>query len=252
MPSSPDFDLIVGLHSIEAALKNPKRRHYKLVGDEDSLSELKKRLSLDDFAVELYSSHKVQEEAKVLYKKLKKDYVRVPSNCFLQTSALEMINLPEFYSQVKPGMKALALDQISDVHNAGAILRTAAFFGVDFILVPPKNSFGLTPSFYRIASGATEFVKLVEVSKLSRVVTKLNEMDCKTIALSEHASEGIDGVVESLAESPCLLVLGKEDTGISNAVMRACQHRMSLESQGQIKSLNVSIASALAMQKCFA
>lgn len=252
MEDSQDFDLIVGIHSIVAALKNPNRRHYRLVADEDSLAEIKKLTSSIEVEVSLFSSHKVQEEAKVLYKKQKREYQRVPSNCFLQTSPLEITKIADFYSQIKPGVRILALDQISDVHNAGAILRSAAFFNVDFVLVPPKNSFGLTSSFYRIASGATEYVRLVEVPKLSRVITKLNELGCETIALSEHASEGVDEVIKTLADKPVALVLGKEDTGISHAVMRVCRYQLALESQGEIKSLNVSIASALAMQKCFA
>ena len=252
MSGDTEFDLIVGMHSIVAALKNPDRRHYKLVGDEDSLSEIKKLTDLSDIKIEQYSSHKVQEEAKVLFKAQGREYHRVPGNCFLQTSSLGILSPNEFYSQVKSETRILALDQISDVHNAGAILRTAAFFNIDFVLVPPKNSFGLTSSFYRIASGATEYVKLVEISKLSRAISKLNELGCLTIALSEHASDDLDQAIDKSSDKAIALVLGKEDSGISNAVMRVCQHKLSLESQGEIKSLNVSIASALAMQKCFA
>ena len=92
----------------------------------------------------------------------------------------------------------------------------------------------------------------MEISKLSRAISKLNELECLTIALSEHASDDLDQAIDKNSGKAIVLVLGKEDTGISHAVMRVCQHKLSLESQGEIKSLNVSIASALAMQKCFA
>lgn len=252
MKTEAEFDLVVGVHSIVAALNNDNRRHYRLVAEEETLGEIKKLTNTEDVKCEVYSAHKVQEEAKVLYKELGLEYYRVPANCFLQTSKLDILNLNQFYSEFTSTTRILALDQISDVHNAGAILRTAAFFNVDYVLIPPRNSFGLTPSFYRIASGASEFVKLVETPKLSRAISKLNEMGCLTIALSEHASAGLDEALGHGDDKACALVLGKEDTGISHAVMRVCQHQLSLISQGKIKSLNVSIASALAMQKCFA
>ncbi len=245
-----EFDLVVGLHSIKCALQNKSRNFYKLVGTEESLADLKQEIKSSQVEVQMVSSHKAQEEAKVYFKKRGLEYHRVPGNCFLVCSALEVLDVAKLYAEVKPGLRILALDQISDVHNAGAILRTASFYNIDFVIIPQRNSFGLTPSFFRIASGATEYVKLVETTKLTRTLTKLKELGCSTIALSEHAEGDLESVLSDVSRS-LVLVLGKEDTGISNAVLRVCDHKMSLESQGSIKSLNVSIASAIAMEKCF-
>ena len=235
-----EFDLIIGLHSIKCALQNKSRNFYKLVGTEESLADLKQEIKASQVEVQMVSSHKAQEEAKAYFKKRGLDYHRVPGNCFLVCSALEVLDVAKLYAEIKPGLRILALDQISDVHNAGAILRTASFYNIDF-----KSS-----SFFRIASGATEYVKLVETTKLTRTLTKLKELGCSTIALSEHAEGDLEAALNDSSRS-LVLVLGKEDTGISNAVLRVCDHKMSLESQGSIKSLNVSIASAIAMEKCF-
>lgn len=245
-----DFDLIVGQHSILEALQNAKRRHYLLVGTEESLALIPKNLR--PAQTKTYSKHKVQEESKTYFKQLDLEYQRVPTNLFLVSSPLESTPLPEFYAEVesRQSLRVLALDQISDVHNAGAIVRTAVFYNVDYIIIPGRKSFGLTPSFFRIASGATEHVKLVEANKLSKTITKVKELGATAIALSEHAEGDLSSVLSDKQKN-LVLVLGKEDTGISHAVMRVCDYKLALEPQGQIKSLNVSIASAVAMEKCF-
>ncbi len=248
-----NFDLVIGIHSIICALKNPNRVAYSLVVTEDALTEIKKSVNLEGIKVELYASHKVQEEAKKYFRQKDLEYHRVPSGAFLLCSELATVSIPEFYKALeeKEGLKILCLDQVTDVHNAAAIIRTACFYGVDFIVVPDKKSFGLTPSFFRIASGAAEYVPLVPVNKLTKVIAKLNSMGVATIALSEHAKgDLIVDEVQATKKSICI-VLGREDVGISNAVLRLIENHISLKSQGEIKSLNVSIAAAVVMEKCF-
>lgn len=247
-----NFNLIVGIHSIACALKNNQRNIYQLVGTEESLGELKKSVSLPEDKVKMYASHKVQEEAKKYYKDLGLEYQRVPSGVFLVASELNFVEIPKFYDAVneQSGLKILCLDQITDVHNAAAILRTANFYGVDYVVVPDKKSFGLTPSFFRIASGAAEYTKLVPVSKLTKTISKLKDLDTEVVALSEHAKGKLTSEILESEKNICL-VLGKEDTGISNGVLRLIDNHISLTSFGEIKSLNVSIAAAITMEKCF-
>lgn len=247
-----EFDLIFGLHSIAAALKNPSRSHIKLVATDEGLSELQKKHKIIpkhyNVKTDILSSHALQEQAKKLCAELDLDFTRVPSGIYLQTSPIQTYTLQEFLK--RPDCKLLALDQITDVHNGAAILRTASFYGVNGVLVPSEKSFGLTPSFYRIASGAVEYVPLIRVNSLSRAVGQLNEAGYLTVGLSEHSSENL-GQPELRACNKICLLLGAEETGLSNAVARLVQKNMSLPSQGEIKSLNVSAASAIAMEKCF-
>jgi 23S rRNA (guanosine2251-2'-O)-methyltransferase len=247
-----NFNLIVGIHSIICALQNPQRTVYQLVGTEDALDEIKKSVKLPADKVKMFASHKVQEEAKKYYKDLGLEYQRVPSGVFLVASEINFVDIPNFYSAVEKNskLKILCLDQVTDVHNAAAILRTANFYGVDFVVVPDKKSFGLTPSFFRIASGAAEYTKIVPVSKLTKTITKLKDLGVEVLALSEHAKGKLSSELTSSESSLCL-VLGKEDTGISNGVLRLIDNHISLDSLGEIKSLNVSIAAAITMEKCF-
>jgi 23S rRNA (guanosine2251-2'-O)-methyltransferase len=247
-----DFELIFGLHSIAAALTNPRRVHQKLVATDEGLAELgrKHRINPRNLAVkiELLSSHQLQENAKKLCQYLDVEFTRVPSQIFLQTSPLETYSIQEFLNA--PKAKLLALDQITDVHNGAAILRSACFYGVTGVLIPSSKSFGLTPSFYRIASGATEYVNLIRVSSLSRAVSQMNDAGYVTVGLSEHSSENLTQQ-ELRAQSKICLLLGAEETGLSHAVARLVQKNLSLPSQGEIKSLNVASAAAIAMEKCF-
>jgi 23S rRNA (guanosine2251-2'-O)-methyltransferase len=249
-----DFDLVIGIHSIITALQNPDRTIYRLVGSEESIKEIKKSVKLgSDIKVAQLSTHKVQEEAKGYFKDLGLEYHRVPSSVFLVASALEIHAVPFLYDllESKENLRIVCLDQVTDVHNAGAILRTASFYGVDAVIVPDKKSFGLTPSFFRIASGAAEFVPMIGVSKLNRTVAKLKEAGILCLALSEHAKGDLEMDEIKSSKKGLALILGREDVGISNAVLRMIDQHISLDSMGDIKSLNVSIAAAVTMEKCF-
>jgi 23S rRNA (guanosine2251-2'-O)-methyltransferase len=247
-----EFDLIFGLHSIAAALKNTRRVHQRLYATDEGLKELQRKHQLQPKSLgvpfELLSSHALQEQGKRYCAMLDVEFSRVPSQVFLKTSPLETYTLQQFLGA--PQLRLLALDQISDVHNGAAILRSACFYGINGVLVPSERSFGLTPSFYRIASGATEYVNLIRVNSLSKAVGQLNEAGFLTIGLSEHASENL-AQSELRAQKKICLLLGAEETGLSNAVSRLVQKNLSLPSQGEIKSLNVASAAAIAMEKCF-
>ena len=249
------MDIIVGIHSIGEALLNSSRIHDTLYLTDESKKELFQKTSvkpsdLEKMNVQMLSKHQIQEEGKLYYKQKNVEFTRIPGQMFLVTSELETKEVNWLYDLVDShsSLKILALDQVTDVHNAGAILRTASFYGVDALIVPGKTSFGMSPSLYRIASGATEYVPLVAVNNLAKTITKLNEKGVISIALSEHASNPYNQ--QNSSEKTCLIV-GKEDVGISNAVMRTATHQLSLPTQGAIKSLNVSVAAAVAMEKTF-
>jgi 23S rRNA (guanosine2251-2'-O)-methyltransferase len=247
-----DFELIFGLHSIAAALGNPRRQHTRLVATDEGLVELQRKHSINpkklNVKIEILSSHALQEEAKQLCFYMNVEFFRVPGQIFLETSILETYEIQDFLKA--PEMRLLALDQITDVHNGAAILRTACFYGIGGILIPSAKSFGLTPSFYRIASGATEYVNLIRVNSLSRAVSQLNDSGFLTVGLSEHSSDNLNEIDLRSQKKICLL-LGAEETGLSNAVARLVQKNMSLPSQGEIKSLNVASAAAISMEKVF-
>lgn len=248
-------DFIVGAHSIVAALLNPRRRHVELLASEEGWQDLLKRTKLDPRTLklkpQLLAPHAVQERARVLFRERELEYQRVPGSTLLLSEPLETHDPGWLRERITaPGkLRILALDQVSDVNNGAAILRTACFFGVDIVILPQERSFGMTPGFFRIASGATEHLQFVRSSHLARTLTMMAEQGVAVWGLSEHSSQPLTG--EDLARDKICLVLGSEDEGLSNSVMRSVSKTLSLTSQGEIKSLNVSAAATLALQLCF-
>lgn len=248
-----DFELIVGVHSIKAALQNPNRNNLKVYLTDESSKDFK--LELKSFEGELIycSTHKLQEKAKEYYSLLGFEYQRVPSGAFLISSPLVENDINDLYElAAQRGKKILCLDQVSDVHNGAAILRTASFYGVDAVILPARKSFNYTPGYFRISSGAHEHLNLFHVNNLSKTLKKLQSLRVKVIGLSEHADTTFRDVQVNLGEGGSLaLVLGKEETGISNAVTRVLDHKVALNPMGNIRSLNVSVAAAISLEKCF-
>lgn len=242
-------DIILGRHSIKCALENPRRSGLELYGTEEGIAALGN--AAKNASVKVLAPHGLQEKAKFLFKEKGFEFQRVTSGVMLVCDSLGFGDIAECYKKIEKGeyKKILCLDQITDVHNAGAILRTACFYGVDAIILPGKKTFAATPSFFKIASGSFEFSSLYPVQNLSKTISKFNELGVQTIALSEHAKEHFE--VGDGGQSLCL-ILGREDEGVSHAVMRNAAYTLSLESQGGIKSLNVSIAAAVSMERCFA
>jgi 23S rRNA (guanosine2251-2'-O)-methyltransferase len=248
-------DLIIGSHSIAAALLNPKRVHIELLATDDGWQELVKRSKLDTrnlrIKPRLLAPHALQEEARMLYRERDLEFQRVPGSVVLISEPLEVFDPGWLRTKIEstPKLRILALDQVSDVNNGAAILRTASFFGVDVVVLPQEKSFGMSPAFYRIASGATEFLTIVRSAHLTRTLTMMKEVGVEVWGLSEHSASPLTN--EDLAQPKICLVLGSEDDGLSNSVMRTVSKTLSLTSQGAIKSLNVSAAATLALQLCF-
>lgn len=247
-----DLDLIIGLHSIVEALLNPARMHRRLIATDEGMKELQKRnVDLSGLEVQIHSPHQFQETAKQLFLDFDYTYRRIPSGLLLVTSSVELYDIAWLYAKLEKGekLKIFCLDQVTDTHNGAAIMRTASFYGADAIIVAHRGNFGLGPNFSRIASGGVEHVKIVKCSSLPKVLKKLQDKGVCCIGFSEHAEEE---AVADLDEKSICLVMGAEDTGLSNAVERILTTKVAFKPVGRIKSLNVSVAAGIAMERFFA
>ena len=246
------FDLIVGIHSIAEAIICRPNAVRKIIATQDGLKEFRKKTRLDrelkQFDIKTVGPHEVQKMAEQFYKELELSFQRVPSQIFMVVDPIETYDLAWLYEEIDKSerYKILCLDQVTDVHNAAAIMRTAAFYGVNCVLTGAKGHFGTGPSFARIASGAIEHVDIVICASLPKAITKLVEKGVSVIGFSEHANESGENVDTS---GHVALVLGAEDVGMSNAVSRVVEHRVAIKPLGNIKSLNVSVAGAIAMER---
>ena len=138
----------------------------------------------------------------------------------------------------------VALDGVTDVRNIGAIARSAECFGATALIIP---SFGVAPiqeDAIKSSSGALLRLPVARVPNLSRALEELSQSGIAAVALSEKAEKTIHTHRE---EGPICLVLGDEETGISEAVDRKCALRLRLAMHGKTGSLNVSVAAGVAL-----
>lgn len=254
------FDLIIGIHSIILAMQNPNRSWWVLHTTKDALEKIKKELpqdiakKLNDSNLKIFDPEKLQNEGKKLFQKLGHSYKRIPGQSFLTAEGLNSLSVPDILSEIKEKkhLKMICLDQVTDIHNAAAILRTAAFYQVDFLIIGQKGNFSFNPGLFHLSSGAAEFVPVVSASRIPALINKFTELGVETIGLSEDGKSFSEIESESsLEKQNVCLVFGKEDTGISFAVKRNLKHLVKLESLGKIQTLNVSVAAAISMEKIF-
>ena len=253
-----DSNHIVGAHSILEAIANPSRSVQKILATSKGWEEIRKKLNRDQFLsvkdkIETLSPHVFQEKCKEIYKDHDFNYSRVPGGVLLICSTLPLISAQEIYQSLDSGSKKIVvLDQVTDIQNAAAILRTASFYGVDVLVLPLKGSPRFNPSFFRIASGATEHIPLHLSSNISKFIKKLQERGAFCIGLSEHAKVTLEENLKEANEDQSLcLVLGSEDAGLSHAVDFSLERKGRLETKGKMQSLNVSVAAAVSMEKVF-
>jgi 23S rRNA (guanosine2251-2'-O)-methyltransferase len=138
----------------------------------------------------------------------------------------------------------LVLDGVQDPHNLGACLRTADAAGVDLVVLSRDRSAGLTPAVRRAASGAAETLPLLFATNLARVLKKLKERGIWLAGTTDNAEQSL---YEADLTGPLALVMGSEGKGMRRLTAELCDYRVRIPMQGQVSSLNVSVATAVCL-----
>jgi len=228
----PDGPVILyGWHTVAAALANPQRNIRKLILSENAARRLADENIDTKVTPEIVRPALIDARLgpDAVHKGLLAEADPLPS--------LDIETLPE------DGI-VLVLDQITDPHNVGAILRSAAAFAVKAIVTTARHSPEATGVLAKSASGALELVPLVTVQNLARALTEMNERGFLTVGLDSQGAENL-GAVE--LRQPLALVLGAEGKGLRQLTRETCSTVARLDMPGEIKSLNVSNAAVLAL-----
>lgn len=136
----------------------------------------------------------------------------------------------------------LLLDGLTDVRNFGAIARTAECAGVDALIIPERGSVTVTADAIKTSAGALHRLPVCRVSSIMSAVSLLQASGLKIVAASEKAR---DVYTETELRLPLGLVLGAEDEGVSEEVLRRADHIVRIPQVGAIGSLNVSVAAGI-------
>ena len=231
-PSIPEgVAILYGWHPVAAALRNPRRTIRRIFATENAAH----RLTEDNIALPV-APEIVRPEA--IAARLTPDAVH--QGLLAEADALPALELEDIAAEGT----VLVLDQITDPHNVGAILRSAAAFGARAVIITARHSPEATGVLAKSASGALELVPMVAVQNLVRAIAALKERGFLTVGLDSEAETDLGAA--SLRE-PLALVLGAEGKGLRQSTRDICDIRARLELPGAIKSLNVSNAAAVSL-----
>ncbi len=160
-------------------------------------------------------------------------------------SPISFYNLEELVEKVLKNEKTplfLLLDQLSDVRNFGAIIRTAECTGVDGIIIQKKGAAPVTADTIKTSAGAAFKVPIAKVDHIKDAVFYLQASGITVVAATEKTDNTVYDV--NFTE-PCAIVMGSEDRGISTSTLKAADQLAKLPLLGEIESLNVSVACAV-------
>lgn len=144
---------------------------------------------------------------------------------------------------VKTKGTAVALDRVRNPFNIGAILRSAAFFGVDaFLLGAPAPHPGLDPAAVRVAEGGAEHVTVSRTTDLADTLSRLRARGVRVLGADGHAAE--DALAKPFGR-PSLLVLGNEREGLGPRIRAQCDAIVAIRGSGAVESLNVGVAAGV-------
>ena len=227
---------LYGLHAVQAALANPNRKSHRVVLTARAAEILGEKL-LGRVRVE-------PADADAISKLL-------PPGAVHQGVALSCDPLPASDLDAVLGRDAggrrrivLVLDQLSDPHNVGAILRTAAAFGVTAVVVQDRHAPPHSGALAKAASGALEILPYVEVVNVARALDRLAEAGFWRVAL---AGDGEQTLAQAASGGDIALVLGSEGDGIRRLVRERCDTAAYIPIDKAMESLNVSNAAAIAL-----
>jgi 23S rRNA (guanosine2251-2'-O)-methyltransferase len=233
-PPARDRDgpvFLYGWHSVKAALENPQRKFIRLLATENALHRL------SDENIELRVDPDLVDAQDI-------DQLVGPDAVHQGLLAeVEPLPSPDIDDIDARGV-ILVLDQITDPHNVGAILRSAAAFAVTAVVTTLRHSPEMTGVLAKAASGALEYVPMITVPNLARALEALKKKNVFVIGLD---SDGDASLGDIRMDGPTAIVVGAEGKGLRQLTRATCDQVARLDLPGKIRSLNVSNATALAL-----
>ncbi|WP_406853951.1 23S rRNA (guanosine(2251)-2'-O)-methyltransferase RlmB [Alsobacter sp. KACC 23698] len=222
---------LYGFHSVAEALGNPRRKVHAVFATENAAQRLALMVPDPKVAPAIVGPEQID-------RMVGEDSVHQGVVAEVEPlQPLDIHDLPE------DGL-VLVLDQVTDPHNVGAILRSAAAFGVTALVMTDRHSPEAVGVLAKTASGGLEHVPIMTVGNLAQALTVLGDLGYWRIGLD---SEGPVVMEQAVATRPIALVLGAEGKGLRRLTRERCDALARLDMPGAIKSLNVSNAAAVAL-----
>ncbi|WFU10230.1 23S rRNA (guanosine(2251)-2'-O)-methyltransferase RlmB [Rhizobium sp. CB3090] len=229
---APDQVYLYGLHTVRAALANPERKNIKLSTTQNALVRLEIGPADElGIPVEIVSP---QDIDKVLGPEA------IHQGVMLETRPLPVRRL----EALKDSPLLLVLDQVTDPHNVGAIMRSAVAFDAGAVITTQRHSPTESGVLAKSASGALELIPYIQITNLADALGELHRLGFVTIGLDSEGPAPLEG---TFSGEKVALVLGSEGKGLRQKTRETVNALARLDMPGAIKSLNVSNAAAIAL-----
>jgi 23S rRNA (guanosine2251-2'-O)-methyltransferase len=251
--SPPNPRLIYGVHATTEALLNPKRSIHRILASKNAQTAIKNVLNEA-------TDKGLKRPAITIMDRYALDTL-LPHGAVHQGIIVDAapLDIPRLDTIIEKAKLFVILDQVTDPHNVGAILRSSAAFGADGFIVQDSHAPDITGILAKIACGDVEHTPILRETNLSRLIEKLKDHGFTCIGFDEHtdmtladmslANMTITSTTEGQENRPekIALVMGAEGTGLRQLVAKKCDFLVRLPTQGRIASLNVSNAAAIAL-----
>lgn len=239
-----DFVHLFGTHTVAAAICNPQRPLHKLLATTNAEAKLRQEIKslggnpsrIDDI-IENVNPKDIDQHAKGA----------VHQGLYLTAGQLESAAI----SDLEDANLIVILDQITDPHNVGAIIRSSVALGVDALVMTGRHSPEESGIMAKTASGGLDMITMTTVPNLARALDEIADIGFHVIGFDSEESEPFEEILQRNAPDQKLaLVFGSEGKGMRRLTKEKCAELARLDMPGPIKSLNVSNAVAMTLYGC--
>ena len=234
-------DLLIGIHAVEAALSYDAGNIVELYVETGAhnarvkeLAERARELGLKPHARDRQALDRMTGGARHQGVVARYD----------APAPLAESELPKLVEQAGSGALFLVLDGVTDPHNLGACLRSAEAAGVTAVVVPKDRAVGITPTVRRASAGAADRVRLVAATNLARTLKTLKDAGVWLVGLVGDVEASLYAID---LKGPIAIVLGSEGEGMRRLTREACDFLAKIPMKGEMESLNVSVATGIAL-----
>jgi len=152
-------------------------------------------------------------------------------------------------AEVREKALIVALDQVTDPRNLGAIVRSAAAFGAHGVVIPERRAAGMTAAAWKTSAGAAARIPVAQTVNLTRQLKAYQEAGCMVVGLDMEGDISLPelGAPEGLADGPLVIVVGAEGGGLSRLVQETCDQIVSIPMVNSVESLNAGVAASVVL-----
>jgi 23S rRNA (guanosine2251-2'-O)-methyltransferase len=244
-PDADTDDMIYGRHAVQAALESNQVLNRIWV-----VPHLRYDPRFHSLLTEAKANGSIIDEVD----DLRLDYITRKANhqgVAAQVSAYEYLDLSELIAKAKATCAdpvIVVAEGLNDPHNLGAIIRTAEALGTQGMVIPQRRAVGITSAVRKVAAGALESLPVARVVNLNRALEELKEAGFWIYGTAAGVGDSVETIKFS---GPTVLVVGGEADGLSLLIQRSCDGLVSIPLRGNTPSLNVSVATGMALYEIY-